>query len=154
MIKAYCDSSFDDKLGIAGIGIIVENGAKRKIVSSWVKARSNNEAELFAIYLASILTESKGIIYTDSQTAISYIRGEIKDKPRTKEQFVRHKYCEYWAYKIKIRGTNPEKIKAHQHVFQTHSIGNRFADLAANEGRAKFYENMKLSRFIKQSSRY
>ncbi len=140
MIKAYCDSSFDEKLGIAGVGIIIDDGNKRRLVSNWISARSNNEAELFAIYLASILTEGQGVIYTDSQTAISYIETDIKDKPRNKEQFIRHKYCEYWAFKLRRRGVHPQKIKAHQHVFQTHSMGNRFADLAANEGRAKYYE--------------
>ncbi len=141
MIKAYCDSSFDDKRGIAGIGIIIENGSKRKLFSTWTQARSNNEAELFAIHLASILTSGNGTIYTDSQVAIDYIKRGVKDKPRTNEQFIRHKYCEYWAYQIRRRGIQLEKIKAHQRVFQTHSIGNRFADLAANEGRAKFYEH-------------
>lgn len=139
-MKAYCDSSYDEKRGIAGIGIVIDNGSKRRVVSNWIKAQSNNEAELFAIHLASILTEGKGEIYTDSQVAISYIKGEIKDKPRTKEQYIRHKHCEFWAYQIRKRGIMPEKIKAHQNKFQTHSIGNRMADLLANEGRAKFYE--------------
>lgn len=139
-MKAYCDASFDDKKGIAGIGVVIENGSKRRVVSNWIKARSNNEAELFAIHLASILTEGKGEIYTDSQTAISYINGEIKDKPRTREQYIRHKFCEFWAYQIRKCGITVEKIKAHQHKFQTHSMGNRMADLLANEGRAKFYE--------------
>lgn len=139
-IKAYCDSSFDEKRGIAGIGIVIDNGSKRRVVSNWIKAHSNNEGELFAIHLASILTEGKGTIYTDSQVAISYIKGEIKDKPRTREQFIRHKHCEFWAYQIRQRGIIPEKIKAHRKVYQTHSMGNRLADLLANEGRAKFYE--------------
>lgn len=140
MIKCYTDSSFDEKKGIAGVGVVIENGSKRRVVSNWIKAQSNNEAELFAIHLASILTEGKGVIYTDSQVAISYIKGEIKDKPRTREQYIRHKHCEFWAYQIRKRGIMPEKIKAHQHNFQTHSMGNRMADLLANEGRAKFYE--------------
>ena len=139
-MKAYCDSSFDEKKGIAGIGIVIENGTKRRLISNWIKARSNNEAELYAIYLAGILTENNGIIYTDSQTAIEYITHDIKEKPRTKEQYLRHKHCEYWALKIRKQNVQIEKIKAHQKVFQTHSLGNRFADLAANEGRAKFYE--------------
>lgn len=143
-IKAYCDSSFDEKRGIAGIGVVIEDGEKRRVVSNWIKAQSNNEAELFAIHLASILTEGEGKIYTDSQTAISYIKGEIKDKPRTQEQYIRHKHCEFWAYQIRKRGITPEKIKAHQHYYQTHCIGNRLADLLAQEGRAKFYERNKL----------
>lgn len=143
-IKAYCDSSFDEKRKIAGIGIVVDDGSKRRIVSNWIKAQSNNEAELFAIHLASILTDCKGVIYTDSQTAINYIKGEIKDKPRTKEQFIRHKHCEYWAYQIRKIGIIPEKIKAHTHNFQTHYLGNRLADLLAQEGRAKYYEQNKI----------
>lgn len=83
MIKAYTDASFDEKRGIAGIGVVIKDGLKERVFSVWTKARAVNDAELFAIHLASILTEGKGIIYTDSQTAISYINGEIKDKPRT-----------------------------------------------------------------------
>lgn len=139
-MKAYCDSSYDEKSKIAGIGVVIVNGSKRRVVSNWIKAHSNNEGELFAIHLASILTEGKGEIYTDSQTAISFIKGEIKDKPRTKEQYIRYKHCEFWAYQIRRRGIKVEKIKAHQHKLQTHSMGNRMADLLANEGRAKFYE--------------
>lgn len=144
MIKAYCDSSFDEKNGIAGIGIVIENGSKRRVVSNWIKVKSNNEAELAAIHIASILTQGEGIIYTDSQTAISYVEGNIKDKPRTKEQFIRHKHCEYYAYQIRKRGIKIEKIKAHTHNFQIHSLGNRLADLLANEGRAKYYERNKI----------
>ena len=79
MIKAFCDSSYDERKGIAGIGVIVQDGQKRRVYSNWIVASSNNEAELFAIHLASILTEGKGVIYSDSQTAISYINNEIKD---------------------------------------------------------------------------
>ncbi|MBE6445253.1 MAG: hypothetical protein E7019_04275 [Alphaproteobacteria bacterium] len=137
----YCDSSFDERNKIAGVGITIVDGQKRRTFSNWVKARTNNEAELFAIYLAGILSGGKGTIYTDSQVAISYIENTIKDKNRTREQFLNHKYCEYWAYHIRKMGIIPQKIKAHQHVFQTHSMGNRMADLLANEGRAKYYEN-------------
>ena len=139
-IKAYCDSSYDEKRGIAGIGVVIENGTKRRVVSNWIKAYSNNESELFAIHLAGILTEGKGIIYSDSQVAIDYIEQNVKDKPRTLEQYIRHKHCEFWAYQIRKRGLQVEKIKAHQKVYQTHSMGNCMADLLANEGRAKFYE--------------
>lgn len=140
MMKAYCDSSYDERKGIAGIGVIIEKGAKKRLISTWIKARSNNEAELYAIYLASILTGGQCVIYTDSQTALEYIKHDIREKPRTQEQYLRHMHCMYWAVKIRNRCVQAEKIKAHQKVFQTHSIGNRFADLAANEGRAKYYE--------------
>ena len=39
MIKAYCDSSFVEKLGIAGIGIIIDYGTRRKLVSNWIKTK-------------------------------------------------------------------------------------------------------------------
>ena len=138
-MKTYCDSSFDEHKGVAGIGVTVIDGEKRRTYSAWIKANSNNEAELFAIHLASILCEGKGIIYTDSQCALNYIRGDVKDKPRTREQYINHKYCEYWAKQIQRRGIAAEKIKAHQKGFDVHSMGNRIADLLANEGRAKFY---------------
>ena len=140
MIKAYTDASFDEKRGIAGIGVVIKDGLKERVFSVWTKARAVNDAELFAIHLASILTEGKGVIYTDSQTAISYINGEIKDKPRTREQYLNHKQCEFWAYQIRRRGVAVEKIKAHQHNMQVHSLGNRMADLLAQTGRGKFYE--------------
>lgn len=149
-MKAYCDSSYDERKKTAGIGIVVEDGNKRRTYSNWFPARSNNEGELFAIYVATILLNGRGTIYSDSQTAISYIKGEInEDKPRGREQWLNHKYCKFWAYKIRktlARDENGqylgsiEKIKAHQHNYQTHSIGNRLADLLAKEGRAKFYE--------------
>lgn len=139
-IKAYADSSYDEHKGVAGIGIVIICGEKRKVYSAWIKAHSNNEGELFAIYLAGILTSGQGIVYTDSQTALAYIRREIKGKPRTREQYIRHKHCELVAYKIRRLGVKAEKIKAHSKTFQTHAIGNNLADLLAKEGRAKFYE--------------
>lgn len=138
-MKAYCDSSYDQAKGIAGIGVTVIDGEKRRVYSNWIKARTNNEAELFAIHLASIVAGADAEIYSDSQTAISYIEGNIKDKPRTKEQFLNHKHCEFWAAQIRRRGVKAIKIKAHEKTFQVHSIGNRLADLLANEGRAKYY---------------
>ena len=136
----WTDASFDDRHEIAGIGVVIKNGQKRRTISNWIKARSINEAELFAIYIGAILSGGQGIVYSDSQTAISYIKKEIKDKPRTQSQFINHKHCEFWAYKIRKLGVRVEKIKAHTHNFKTHSIGNRMADLMASEGRGKFYE--------------
>lgn len=94
----YTDASLDDKNHIAGIGVIIKEGYKEKPYSFWVPARTINEAELFAIY-------------TDSQTAISYIKGDIKEKPRTRQQYINHKHCELLAYKLRKRGVIPQKIK-------------------------------------------
>lgn len=140
VIKAYTDASFDEQRKVAGIGIVIRDGLKERVYSLWTKARTVNEAELYAIHMGSILTGGQGIIYTDSQTAISYIKGCIKDKPRTREQYINHMHCEFWAQQIRRRGIHVEKIKAHQKNYQTHSIGNRMADLLAMAGRGKYYE--------------
>ena len=140
MLTAYVDSSYVEKRKVAGLGILIKDGLKERIYSTYVLAESNNEGELFAIYLAGILTEQKGVIYTDSQTAISYIKREIKDKPRDKEQYIRHKRCELMSYKIRKLGIDIDKIKGHRHVYQSHAMGNNLADMLAKAGRAKFYE--------------
>ena len=139
-MRIYTDASFDIKGHIAGIGIVIKDGLKERTHSNWVKARTVNSAELIAIYIGGILSEQRGNVYTDSQTAISYIKNDIKEKPRNKEQYLNHLECKYWACKIRKLGVDVEKIKAHERTFQTHSIGNRMADLMANNGRAKFYE--------------
>jgi ribonuclease HI len=141
-MKIYTDASYDQKKGIAGIGILVCKGQRRDFVSNWVEAKSVNEAELKAIYLACVLSGGEPCeIVTDSQTALQYIEHGVKDKPRTQEQYIRHKHCEFMAYKIrKFKNITFAKIKGHQKNFQTQSMGNRLADVLANEGRAKFYE--------------
>lgn len=139
-MKVYTDASFDDKNKIAGIGVCIVDGYKQRTYAVWTKARTINEAELFAIHLGSILSEGKGVIYTDSQTAISYINNQVKEKPRTQEQWLNHKYCQYWAYQIRKRKISVEKIKGHLNHFQTHQLCNNMADILAKAGRAKFYE--------------
>ena len=136
------DASYDDKKGIAGIGILVSKGQRRDLISNWCEATSVNEAELKAIYLGCILAGGEPCeIVTDSQTALQYILHGVKDKPRTKEQYIRHKHCEFWAYKIrKFKNCTFTKEKAHTNRFQTRSVGNSLADLLSREGRAKFYE--------------
>ena len=141
-MKIYTDASYDEKRGVAGIGILVSKGSRRDLVSNWCEAKSVNEAELKAIYLACVLSGGEPCeIVTDSQTALQYIEHGVKDKPRTQEQYIRHKHCEFMAYKIrKFKNITFAKIKGHQKNFQTQSMGNRLADVLANEGRAKFYE--------------
>lgn len=139
----YTDASFDEKLKIAGWGVQKEhNGIKGKPISNFDKFESINEAELYAIYIACILAGgSQAEIITDSQSALSYIHNNVKDKPRTKEQFIRHKRCEFLACKIrKFKNCTFSKVKAHTNYFQRKSISNRMVDLSAREGRAKYYE--------------
>ena len=139
-MRIFTDASYQDKKGIAGVGIVIEkNGHIGKPISFWTKATSVNEAELYAIYMACILAGGKRCeIVTDSQTAIQYVNKGVADKPRTKEQYIRHKHCEFWAYKIK-RFPNIElsKEKAHTGRYQQRSIGNAMADLMARNGIAK-----------------
>lgn len=138
----HTDASYDEKRGIAGIGILVSKGERRDLVSNWCEAKSINEAELKAIYLACILSGGEPCeIVTDSQTALQYIEHGVKDKPRTQEQYIRHKHCEFMAYKIKkFKNITFAKIKGHQHNYKMQSMGNRIADVLASEGRGKFYE--------------
>lgn len=138
-MNVYTDASFDEKRNIAGIGVNIKDGQKERVYSLWVPALSVNEAELFAIYIGGILSEGRGTVYTDSESALTYINRWTKDKPRTKEQYIRHKRCEMWAYKIRKLSIFPEKVKGHQHKFQQHALGNEMADLLAKAGRAKFY---------------
>lgn len=137
----FVDSSFDEKRGIAGVGIYIKNGVKEQCISNWMTVDNNNYSEMFGIYLASILMQGKqGTIYTDSQTALAYINNQVKEKPRTKEQYVKHQRLRLLAYKIRRLGCNIEKVKAHEKKYQKLSLGNNMADLLAKNGRAKFYE--------------
>lgn len=141
MIIAYTDATIDAK-GVAGIGIVIINGSKRKEYALFTKCRTINAAEIFAIHLASILTHGQALIYTDSQTALSYIKGEIKDKPRTREQYLNHLECKYWAYQVKKnKGIRVEKVKAHTNRRNLHAGNNKLADTLAMLGQLKYYEN-------------
>lgn len=142
-MKIYTDASFDDKKKVGGWGLIKEhNNILGKPICNFGNFESINEAELFAIYIACVLAGgSECEIITDSQTALSYIKREIKDKPRTKEQFIRHKRCEFLACKIrKFPNITFTKQKAHQNFYQRKSLGNKMADDSARYGLAKYYE--------------
>lgn len=137
----FVDSSFDEKRKVAGIGLYIKNGVKERCISNWIPVDNNNHAELFAIYIASILMNGKqGTIYTDSQNALAYINDQVKDKPRTREQYIRHMKMKVLAYKVRKLGCDIQKTKAHERKFQRNSLGNNMADLLAKNGRAKFYE--------------
>lgn len=137
MIVAYTDANID-KNGIAGIGIVIIENDKRKEYALFTKCRTINAAEIFAIHLAGILTHGQALVYTDSQTALSYIKGEIKDKPRTREQYLNHLECKYWAYQIKRNpGVVVEKVKAHTNRRNEHAGNNKLADTLAMLGYLK-----------------
>lgn len=147
MIKAFCDSSFDDKRKICGIGIIIERGQKQRQYSLWTPANTNNYGELWAIYMAGVLMGGeKGIIYSDSQNAIKYINNEIREKPRTHEQYIEHQRMRYLAYQIRKLPVQVEWIKAHTRRLQVKFMGNELSDFMARLGRAKYYERYKESR--------
>ena len=135
----YCDCSFDIKKGIAGFGIVLIDGQKRREFSNWTRCRTVNAGELFAIYQAGILAEQVGIVHTDSQTAIQYINNDVKDKPRTREQYLNHLECKYWACKIRKLGVKVEKVKAHKRDFNNEHLNNNLADVLSRMGRSKFY---------------
>lgn len=146
--RIFTDASFLDREKIAGIGIVVCKNESRKCISYFSKARNVNEAELIAIYTAAILAGSKPCeIITDSQTALSYIKGEINiDKPRTHEQYISFKQQMFWAYKIRNLGRNIKftKIKSHTGYYQIDSINNQIADQLAKEGVTKYLNQQKI----------
>lgn len=139
-MEIFVDASLDEKKGIAGIGIYVVNGALNITISHYYKTDSVNEAELWGIYIASILGHGKDcIIYTDSRTALAYVNQEVKEKPRTHEQYIRHKKMEYLAYQTRRLKPCVRWVKGHQKYFQELYIGNQISDILAKQGRAKYY---------------
>ncbi len=50
MIEAYTDASFDKDNGVAGVGIVIIDGHKRKDYALFVPCRTANAGELFAIH--------------------------------------------------------------------------------------------------------
>lgn len=145
----YTDSSFNDKSKVAGIGCVLINGENRRVFSNWVKLPNNNLGELYAIYWAlTIARKYPGphTIYTDSQTAIAYITGNIKDKPMTPEQQRKRLELRKWAYRINRilpEGSKIEKVKAHTGHYQTHAVNNAMADILAKEGVVKFLNTVR-----------
>lgn len=140
-MKCYVDSSYDDKRGVAGLGILIQDGEKQRMYSNWLSCKSNNYGELFAVYLAAILTHGKkGTIYTDSECALAYLEGRINnERPRTQAQYIEHQNMRVLAYKINRLHPNVQKVKAHTKQFKFLAIGNAMSDLLAKQGRAKFY---------------
>ncbi|MBQ8465699.1 MAG: hypothetical protein IJ545_06795 [Alphaproteobacteria bacterium] len=140
----YTDSSYNERFGVAGIGCLIIDGEKRRIFSNWIELPNNNVGELYAIYYAlTIASRATGphTVYTDSQTAIAFIQGTIKDKPLTPQQQRNRLECQKWAYRINRimpEGLTIEKIKAHTGHYQTGAINNAIADLLAKEGIVKY----------------
>ena len=92
------------------------------------------------MYQAAILMGGKeGTIYTDSMTAVQYINNQIKDKPRTREQYENHQRMRLMGYKIRKLGANVEWTKGHVANFKSKSVDNALADALAKQGRSKYY---------------
>ena len=140
-MKIFTDSSLDEKKGICGIGLYVMKGASNRTISHWIETNDNNYGELWAIYMAAILAHGKDCtIYTDSMTAICYINGnENIEKPRTQEQYIRHKRLQLLAYKIRRLEPTVLWTKGHLKYFQEIPIGNQIADNLSKQARAKYY---------------
>ena len=139
-MEIFCDCSYDSKNKIAGIGLLIKDGVKQKTVSNWIQAPDNNFGEIWAVYQAAILMGGKeGTIYTDSMTAVQYINNQIKDKPRTREQYENHQRMRLMGYKIRKLKANVEWTKGHVGNFKQKSVDNALADCLAKQGRSKFY---------------
>ena len=139
-MEIFCDSSYDSKNKIAGIGLLIKDGVKQKTISNWVQAPDNNFGEIWAVYQAAILIGGKdGVIYTDSQTALAYVQDRVKDKPRTREQYENHQRMRLMGYKIRRLGAKVEWTKGHVANFKSKSVDNALADALAKQGRSKYY---------------
>lgn len=139
-MEIFCDSSYDNDNKIAGIGLLIKDGVKQKTISNWIPAPDNNFGEIWAVYMAAILMGGKdGTIYTDSQIALLYFQNKVKDKPRTKEQYIKHQRMRLMGYKIRKLGVNVEWTKGHVSNFKPKSVDNALADALAKQGRSKFY---------------
>lgn len=143
----YVDSSYDQKRGIAGIGIIIEeNGVTKKPISMWIKAPDNNWGELWGIYQAAILSGgAETVVISDSQVALDYVAGnrEFRSKPDwTQEKFIKHNQMRVLAHNARSvsRNVRFEWIKAHTNKLQVKPMMNKLADMYANLGRSKYYE--------------
>lgn len=146
-MKIFVDASLDSAKCVAGVGIYIMRGASNRTISQWYKTNDVNEAELWGIYQAAILGHGKDCtIYTDSKTALAYVQQEVKDKPRTQEQYFRHKKMEWLACQIRRLKPRVCWLKGHCKYFQELPIGNNVADMMAKLGRAKFYAQQKNSR--------
>lgn len=142
MVVAYSDASFDKDEKVAGWGVVLDKKIKSTPVSNWIPCEDVNYAELFAIYQAGILLGGSGIVYTDSQTAIDYIQGRIRDnKPRTHEQYIRHQQKKVLAHKINKLNLEVRKIKAHSKEMKENELNNNEADIEAKKGLMKYYKN-------------
>lgn len=142
MVEVYTDASYDDKRHVCGMGIVIQDGVKQRTISNWCSADSVHYGEMFAIYMAAVLTNGKNAtIYTDSAAALAYINGDVKEKPRTTQQYYLHQQMKVLAYKINKLDVNVQKVKAHTNNFKKKSMGNSLADVLAKQGRSKYYDD-------------
>lgn len=138
---AYSDASFDNEKKVAGLGVVIDKGIKTSPISNWIHCEDVNYAELFAIYEAGILLGGSGVVYTDSQTAIDYIQGKIRDnKPRNHQQYIKHQQKKVLAYKINKLNIEVRKIKAHSKELKENELNNNDADIQAKKGLMKYYK--------------
>lgn len=142
MVDIYTDASYDDKRHICGMGIVIQEGVKQRTISNWCIADSVHYGEMFAIYMAAVLANGKKdvTIYTDSAAALAYINEDVKERPRTTQQYYLHQSMKVLAHKINQLGANVQKVKSHCNNFKQKSIGNSLADILAKQGRSKAYE--------------
>ena len=141
MVKVFTDASYDDKRGVCGIGIVIQDGVKQRTISNWVYATNVHYGEMFAIYMAAVLCNGKdATIYTDSAVAIAYLNNEVKERPRTTQQYYKHQEMRVLAYKINKLDAKVDKVKAHCNNFKQAALSNSLADILSKMGRSKYYD--------------
>lgn len=137
-MRIYTDCSYDPYKHVCGLGLYIEDGVVTRTISTHITADNNNYGELFAIYLAAILSHGKNCtIYTDSQIAMSFVKGDVKCNADTVDSYERFQRLRLLGYKIRQLKPVLAWVRGHQRDLNNHSIGNQLADLLAKQGRLK-----------------
>lgn len=137
-MRIYTDCSYDPYSHVCGLGLYIEDGVVTRTISTRINADNNNYGELFAIYLAAILSHGKDCtIYTDSQIAMSFVKGNVKCNAETVDSYERFQRLRLLGYKIRQLKPVLAWVRGHQKDLNSHSIGNQLADLLAKQGRIK-----------------
>lgn len=132
-MEIFCDCSYNEKKKVAGIGLLIKEDGEEIRLSNWIPAEDNNFGEMWAVYQAAIIMGGrKGTIYTDSQTALSFIRGKKKMKPMTHRQYLNYQRLRLLGYKIRRLHPNVKWVKGHSSCRE-----NNVADILARAGAEK-----------------
>lgn len=143
-MEIFCDSSFSEQKKRAGIGILIKKGERQENISTSIPCDNNNIAELYAIYISSILAGGeKCVIHSDSQVALDFIHNLVKNKTRrdfdSQQKWINYNQMKVLAYKARMVSPNITfaKVKAHRKENKQEFVANNIADLMSKLGNSR-----------------